>query len=336
MTSQVVRSGKASPRMKPPVSGEYSSRRWIVLASRPQASARRRAARPVGAASVGLTPALDKRHQQRAQQRGLAGAGTAGDHGDLALQRASQRRALLGRELDTAGARRRFHRALDHRPAHRTAPTSAAASARRPRSRRRAGGAGRSRDCRRRRDPSATSSPAFDQFLDRPRRKLRVHLQRRRELMLQVTEGREDVALLGHPFEQKDDRGARALDRIFRDAEFFGDRVGGAKADASDGARQHVRIAAHRLQRVAPVHLVDAPGMAGGDPMAAQEDRELAQSRGIAPGDAAIRAATAAPRPRTSRRRSGVSSSTAGSASPKCSAIRRASAGPTPFISPAR
>src|SRR5258708_4906539 len=101
--------------------------------------------------------------------------------------------------------------------------------------------------------------------------------------MLEVTEGCEDVALTGHPLEQKNGRGSRALDRVFGDAEFFGHRVGRAKTDASDGARKHVRVAAHRLQRVAPIHLMDAPGVARGDSIAAQKNRELAQPRGIAP-----------------------------------------------------
>ncbi len=123
----------------------------------------------------------------------------------------------------------------------------------------------------------------FDQLLDRLRRKLRVHLESRAELMLEVAEGRKDVPFFGHPLEQEDHRGARALDRIFGDAEFLGYHVGGAKPDAGDGACEHVGVAAHRLERVAPVHLVDAPRVAGGDPVAAQKNRELAQTRGIAP-----------------------------------------------------
>ena len=97
MTSHLVRNGKASPRMKPPVSGEYSSRRWMVLASRPQASASRRAARPVGAASVALTPALESAASNERRSVVLPGAGATGDHGDVALERAAERRALLGR-----------------------------------------------------------------------------------------------------------------------------------------------------------------------------------------------------------------------------------------------
>ena len=96
--------------------------------------------------------------------------------------------------------------------------------------------------------------------------------------MLEVAERREDVPLLGHPFEQEDHRGPRALDRVFGDAEFFGHHVGGAKPDAGNGACEHVGVTAHRLQRVSSVLLVDAPGVAGGDPVAAQKNRELAQS----------------------------------------------------------
>ena len=101
--------------------------------------------------------------------------------------------------------------------------------------------------------------------------------------MLEIAEGRKDVSFLGHPLEQENHRGARALDRVFGDAEFLGHHVSGAKADTGDGARENVGVAPYRLERVAPVHLVDAPGVAGGDPVAAQKNRELAQARGIAP-----------------------------------------------------
>ncbi len=57
MIKKLVRSGNSLPRMKPPLSGAYSSSRWIVFASCPDASFKRFAARPVGAASAGLIPA---------------------------------------------------------------------------------------------------------------------------------------------------------------------------------------------------------------------------------------------------------------------------------------
>ena len=122
------------------------------------------------------------------------------------------------------------------------------------------------------------------QFLDRLGRQLRIHLEPSAKLMLEVAEGREHVPLFGHSLEQEYHRGARALDRVFGDAEFLGHHVGGAKADAHDVASEHVGIAAHHFERLAPVLLVDAPCVAGSDPVAAQKDRQLAQSRGVAPG----------------------------------------------------
>ena len=49
-------SARSAPRRKPPSLGSNSSRRWMVLASRPVLSDSRLAARPVGAASNGSTP----------------------------------------------------------------------------------------------------------------------------------------------------------------------------------------------------------------------------------------------------------------------------------------
>ncbi len=48
--------GFSSARLKPPSFGSASSRRWTVVASRPVLSARRLAARPVGAQSASLGP----------------------------------------------------------------------------------------------------------------------------------------------------------------------------------------------------------------------------------------------------------------------------------------
>ena len=55
-TSRSQASGLSSVREKPPCLGSISSRRWIVLASKPVCSVMRLAARPVGAASATCTP----------------------------------------------------------------------------------------------------------------------------------------------------------------------------------------------------------------------------------------------------------------------------------------
>jgi hypothetical protein len=67
-------------------------------------------------------------------------------------------------------------------------------------------------------------------------REVGFHLEGGTELAFEVFEGRIDVALVGHAFEDVQDRGARALNRVARDAEFFRDCVGGAKSDAVNRA----------------------------------------------------------------------------------------------------
>ena len=84
------------------------------------------------------------------------------------------------------------------------------------------------------------------------------HVERGAELAFEILERRIDVALVGHALEDVEDGGAGALDRVARDAEFLGDGVGGAKADAVNGAREHVGIALDDLERVLAVELVDA------------------------------------------------------------------------------
>src|SRR5208282_3423395 len=91
-------------------------------------------------------------------------------------------------------------------------------------------------------------------------------------------------ALVGHAFEDVQDRGARPLDRVARDAEFLGDGVGGAKSDAVNGAREHVWIAPHDVECVLTVEFVDAPGVRRRQAVSAQKDRQLAQAGRVAPG----------------------------------------------------
>ena len=55
MTRRSQSSGNDSSRLKPPADGSASSRRWMVIASSPVLSARRLAARPVGAHSATST-----------------------------------------------------------------------------------------------------------------------------------------------------------------------------------------------------------------------------------------------------------------------------------------
>ena len=104
------------------------------------------------------------------------------------------------------------------------------------------------------------------------------HLERGAELAFEIFERRIDVALVGHAFEDVQHGGARALDRVARDAEFLRDGVGGAKSDAMNRAREHVRIALHHVERVLAVELVDSPRVRRRQPVSAQKDGELAQA----------------------------------------------------------
>ena len=54
-TNRSQASGLVSQRLKPPLRGSASSRRWMVLAPNPVLSAKRLAARPVGAHSATVT-----------------------------------------------------------------------------------------------------------------------------------------------------------------------------------------------------------------------------------------------------------------------------------------
>ncbi len=124
---------------------------------------------------------------------------------------------------------------------------------------------------------------AGDEFVDGVVRQVGFHLERAAELAFEILEGRIDVALVGHAFENVEHCGARALDRVARDAEFLGDSVGRAKADAVNRAREHVRVAPHDLERVLAVELVDAARVRRRQPVSAQKDCQLAQARRVAP-----------------------------------------------------
>src|SRR5947207_9575425 len=91
MTRRSQSSGNDSSRLKPPADGSASSRRWMVIASSPVLSARRLAARPVGAQSATSTHFGAQNAEQRIDQRRLADTGTAGDDQHLRAERDADR-----------------------------------------------------------------------------------------------------------------------------------------------------------------------------------------------------------------------------------------------------
>src|SRR5262249_39795459 len=91
-------SGLDSFRVKRPVPGSISSRRWIVFASKRVVSASRFAARPVGAHSRHFTPFVRRNHQDRVHKRRLAYTRSSGDNHDPVPENRLQRLALAGGE----------------------------------------------------------------------------------------------------------------------------------------------------------------------------------------------------------------------------------------------
>ena len=68
------------------------------------------------------------------------------------------------------------------------------------------------------------------------------------------------------------------------DAEFHGDGVGCLEADATDVAREPVRVLRHDLHGVGTIGLVDPHGARRADAVAVQEDHDLAHDLLLRPG----------------------------------------------------
>ena len=96
--------------------------------------------------------------------------------------------------------------------------------------------------------------------------------------------------------ERKGDPGANPDQRGLFDAEPGRDLVGGAKADAADVACQAVRVFRDQPDGIGAVGLVDAHRPRGADPVAVQEQHDLADHLLLGPaGDDALGALRADP-----------------------------------------
>ena len=96
--------------------------------------------------------------------------------------------------------------------------------------------------------------------------------------------------------ERKGDPGAHPDQRGLLDAESGRDLVGGAEADAADVACQAVRVFRDQLDSIRAVGLVDAHRPRGADPVAVQEQHDLADDLLLGPaGDDALGAFRADP-----------------------------------------
>ena len=68
------------------------------------------------------------------------------------------------------------------------------------------------------------------------------------------------------------------------DTEFLGDHIRGAEPDASDVAREPIRILAHHLNGIGAIGLEDAHRSRRSDTVPVQEDHDLADDLLIRPG----------------------------------------------------
>src|SRR5450830_44710 len=80
------------------------------------------------------------------------------------------------------------------------------------------------------------------------------------------------------------DAGAHSDHGGLFDAKLHGDSVGGLEANASNVARQAVRVFRHDLHGIRTVSLVDTDCSCRADPMAVQKDHDLAHDLLLSPG----------------------------------------------------
>src|SRR6266496_5240437 len=97
--------------------------------------------------------------------------------------------------------------------------------------------------------------------------------------------GRQPAMALVHRLGQRiGDAGAHPDHGGLVDAELHRDSIGGLEPDATDVAGQTIGILRHDLDGIAAVGLVDAHRPRGADPVAVQEDHDLADHLLLGPG----------------------------------------------------
>src|ERR1700730_7554153 len=97
-TNRSHASGLVSQRLKPPLRGSASSRRWMVLAPNPVLSAKRFAARPVGAHSATVTDFAHRILRMEFTRVVLPTPGPTGHDQQLVGERQRDRRPLTHRK----------------------------------------------------------------------------------------------------------------------------------------------------------------------------------------------------------------------------------------------
>ena len=254
----------------------------MVLALRPLACARRRAARPVGEQSATLTFRVSSAAMTPFKRRRLAGARAAGEHAEL-VRAGRLHRALLLRRQPRVPLRRQ--RGGKTRPVEPRRPLRQ--------------GRGRARQLTETPRGLAFGAlplrqvdghlalhldPVPGHQVARLQRPLQHRLQRARVVQRQQVggfrqqflPGREDVPFLRHLRQREAQTGAQALGRVGRFAHVARDVVRAAEADAVDLVGQGPGVGLHRRDGLHAQLLVDALRHAPADALLLQEDQGVA------------------------------------------------------------
>ncbi len=272
---RAVGAAAEAPLVRPPLEQPVQRRRRRAGRLR---QALRRAARRRGQRDAQPLARQDRHHA--AHDRGLADAGAAGDHHDLAAERAAHRLGLLARQRDARLLLVPGERAIDvelHR--RRRRGQQAAQPGRR-------GDLGlveaglvdrRAAVERRRRDARVDRRLAgARQTVDRRVGHRLGDAEQARRLAREALARHEHVALAGRFFQHVAHAGGDAHRRLLFDAQRRRELVGRQKADAPHVERQPVGVLAHARDRGRAVALVDARRERRRDAVALQEHHHLA------------------------------------------------------------
>ena len=248
----------------------------MVLASSPVLSARRLAARPVGAHSATSTPLAAQHLQDGVDQGGLAHARAAGDHQHLGGERQAQRLPLAVGQGQAGPALDPGDRlaGVDRRPGRRARRRGRAAARRSPA---RPGTARPGRRSARPSSVSATTSPASSSRPSAVSTSVGRHLQQRaRRACASSSTGRPQCPSSIASARAKEMPARTRIMAVGSMPSFWRHLVGGAEADAADVARQAVGVLGDDLHGVGAVGLEDPHRPRGADAVGVQEQHDLA------------------------------------------------------------
>ena len=231
---------------------------------------------------LNVHPVVGQTVQDRLDQRGLAGARTAGDHQELARKRGGKRGALTRRQTQRQLAldpgKMRF--GMLDRPGGPAARECAQALRDLPL---RLMDRGQEHACRAF-DGVCDQAAGGDLHRQRRRDSGRIDAEQRRGTLGQLGLRQRAMTLLERVLEHVTEPGAQPKRRVRSNAEPFGQLIGGLKPDAADVAREPIRVLADRLDRAFAVSLEDACGAQWAEPVGMQEQHDIAHRALLAPG----------------------------------------------------